>query len=462
MFSRSALSSVFRQASRPCISKTYPTQTPFAIYSRFLSNETRAAITKAVDSAPVVLFMKGTPETPQCGFSRASIQILGLQGVDPGKFTAFNVLEDPELRQGIKEFSDWPTIPQLYVEKEFVGGCDILMSMHQNGELSKLLGDKGVLVASGAPHLSHIFRQTFGAPFPSPGGRYSGQTFSSSTVMAKRDGPIQYVNGTAVSTFRLLNRSSRSRSISSPLNPAIPSYLVGRRNDRGRISKPQKIGYPKHFGTKGSTGPIEPQRVTEFTQSITATRSEISNDTRKSLAQEEQAAVKKLTNARSQDFKKIPSEHAHSPELLSPICESTGRNGAGMHDAQKAFEETERELKGLWREWSKIQQKIACLGVEVLGVAGFTNLKSGKSGVCKRRLEAAMFMSRENQEAEEYARSILQTQGEEIQNSTRGTIRTGDFPLRERLPAQDVHYSLMYMFIERVKDGTGCNNTMSS
>ncbi|KAL4899171.1 hypothetical protein BDW74DRAFT_171735 [Aspergillus multicolor] len=120
---------------------------PSILHGRLLSTETKAAIDKAVASAPVVLFMKGTPETPQCGFSRASIQILGLQGVDPKKFVAFNVLEDPELRQGIKEYSDWPTIPQLYLEKEFVGGCDILMSMHQNGELSKLLEEKGVLVA---------------------------------------------------------------------------------------------------------------------------------------------------------------------------------------------------------------------------------------------------------------------------------------------------------------------------
>ena len=89
--------------------------------------------------------MKGTPETPQCGFSRASIQILGLQGVDPAKFAAFNVLEDPELREGIKEYSDWPTIPQLYVDKEFIGGCDILVSMHQNGELAQLLEEKKVL-----------------------------------------------------------------------------------------------------------------------------------------------------------------------------------------------------------------------------------------------------------------------------------------------------------------------------
>lgn len=94
--------------------------------------------------------MKGTPEAPQCGFSRTSVQILGLQGVDPEKFAAFNVLEDEELRSGIKEFSDWPTIPQLYVEKEFVGGCDILVSMHKSGELSKLLGGKGVLVQGSA------------------------------------------------------------------------------------------------------------------------------------------------------------------------------------------------------------------------------------------------------------------------------------------------------------------------
>jgi monothiol glutaredoxin len=90
--------------------------------------------------------MKGTPETPQCGFSRATIEILGVQGVDPGKFSAFNVLEDNELRQGIKEYSDWPTIPQLYVNKEFVGGCDILISMHQDGTLADLLEGKGVLV----------------------------------------------------------------------------------------------------------------------------------------------------------------------------------------------------------------------------------------------------------------------------------------------------------------------------
>ncbi|KIW85922.1 Grx4 family monothiol glutaredoxin [Fonsecaea pedrosoi CBS 271.37] len=114
--------------------------------TRLLSQEVRAAIDRAVASAPVVLFMKGTPETPQCGFSRTSIQILGLQGVDPRKFTAFNVLEDDELRSGIKEYSDWPTIPQLYVDGEFIGGCDILINMHKDGSLAELLAQKKVIL----------------------------------------------------------------------------------------------------------------------------------------------------------------------------------------------------------------------------------------------------------------------------------------------------------------------------
>ncbi|KAF1820340.1 monothiol glutaredoxin-5 [Dissoconium aciculare CBS 342.82] len=148
MFSRTALSAATTHALRPRIN---PFLSPrftslHQQTSRLLSNEVRTAIDKAVATAPIVLFMKGTPEMPQCGFSRASIQILGLQGVNPEKFTAFNVLEDPELRQGIKEYSDWPTIPQLYVDKEFIGGTDILMSMHQDGSLAKLLEEKGVLV----------------------------------------------------------------------------------------------------------------------------------------------------------------------------------------------------------------------------------------------------------------------------------------------------------------------------
>ncbi|KAI7088212.1 Monothiol glutaredoxin-5 [Hortaea werneckii] len=150
MFSRRVFSAVAGQALRPQSNPILSSR--FApLQKSFLSTETRSAIDKAVGSAPVVLFMKGTPETPQCGFSRASIQILGLQGVNPQKFTAFNVLEDEELRSGIKEYSDWPTVPQLYVEKEFVGGTDIMMSMHQDGSLAKLLEEKGVLVPAEEP-----------------------------------------------------------------------------------------------------------------------------------------------------------------------------------------------------------------------------------------------------------------------------------------------------------------------
>jgi monothiol glutaredoxin len=88
-----------------------------------------------------VLYMKGTPVFPQCGFSAQVVQVLSLAGV---KFKAFDVLADDELRQGIKEFSNWPTIPQLYVKGEFVGGCDIVREMYQSGELATLLKDKGV------------------------------------------------------------------------------------------------------------------------------------------------------------------------------------------------------------------------------------------------------------------------------------------------------------------------------
>ncbi|HZL58262.1 MAG TPA: Grx4 family monothiol glutaredoxin [Stellaceae bacterium] len=89
----------------------------------------------------VVLFMKGTPVFPQCGFSAAVVQILTQLGV---KFKGIDVLSDPSVRQGIKEYSNWPTIPQLYVKGEFVGGCDIIREMHDNGELKTLLAGKGV------------------------------------------------------------------------------------------------------------------------------------------------------------------------------------------------------------------------------------------------------------------------------------------------------------------------------
>ncbi|KAI9350021.1 thioredoxin-like protein [Zopfochytrium polystomum] len=86
--------------------------------------------------------MKGTREAPQCGFSRAVVQVMELQGVD---FKTVNVLADEEIRSGIKEYSSWPTIPQVYVKGEFVGGCDIVVNMMQSGELTKLLVEKGLV-----------------------------------------------------------------------------------------------------------------------------------------------------------------------------------------------------------------------------------------------------------------------------------------------------------------------------
>ncbi len=95
----------------------------------------------------VLLFMKGTPVFPQCGFSAAVVECLSELGV---KFHGINILVDPELRQGIKEFSQWPTIPQLYVKGEFVGGCDIVREMFESGELEQLFKDKGVQLANAA------------------------------------------------------------------------------------------------------------------------------------------------------------------------------------------------------------------------------------------------------------------------------------------------------------------------
>ncbi|KAH0835845.1 thioredoxin-like protein [Lanmaoa asiatica] len=108
-------------------------------FRRFLSQEARAKIQAAVQESPVVLFMKGNPQMPQCGFSRAAVQVLDIQGVPPEKLKTYDVLEDSELRSSIKEFSEWPTIPQIYVNGDFVGGCDILLGMHQSGELESLL-----------------------------------------------------------------------------------------------------------------------------------------------------------------------------------------------------------------------------------------------------------------------------------------------------------------------------------
>ncbi len=98
-------------------------------------------IREEITDSDVVLFMKGTPVFPQCGFSAAVAQVLTVMGV---KYKGINVLEDPGIREGIKSFSNWPTIPQLYVKGEFVGGCDIVREMYDSGELQQLLADKGV------------------------------------------------------------------------------------------------------------------------------------------------------------------------------------------------------------------------------------------------------------------------------------------------------------------------------
>ena len=99
-------------------------------------------ITKTVAENPVTLFMKGVPDQPGCGFSAVVVQILDHLGAD---FAGVNVLQNDALRQGIKSYSDWPTIPQLYVQGEFVGGCDIVKEMFQSGELKTLLAEKGLL-----------------------------------------------------------------------------------------------------------------------------------------------------------------------------------------------------------------------------------------------------------------------------------------------------------------------------
>jgi monothiol glutaredoxin len=106
-----------------------------------MTDDAQARIATAVNSADVLLFMKGTPLFPQCGFSSRAIAILEHLGVE---YATVDVLQDQGIRQGIKEYSDWPTIPQLYVKGEFIGGSDIMMEMYEAGELADLLEEKGV------------------------------------------------------------------------------------------------------------------------------------------------------------------------------------------------------------------------------------------------------------------------------------------------------------------------------
>ena len=107
-----------------------------------MDDKTKNLIQNHIDTNEVCLFMKGTPDAPQCGFSMAVSNILKHLNV---KYKGVNVLEDENLRQGIKDFSDWPTIPQLYIKKEFIGGCDIVKEMFEKGELKKILIDKNLL-----------------------------------------------------------------------------------------------------------------------------------------------------------------------------------------------------------------------------------------------------------------------------------------------------------------------------
>ena len=106
-----------------------------------MSDEIKNMIQNEIDNNEVCLFMKGTPDAPQCGFSMAVSNMLKILEVN---FKGINVLENQELREGIKVFSDWPTIPQLYIKKEFVGGCDIVKEMYDNGELKQTLEAKGI------------------------------------------------------------------------------------------------------------------------------------------------------------------------------------------------------------------------------------------------------------------------------------------------------------------------------
>ena len=106
-----------------------------------MEEKTKSEIQNHIENNDVCLFMKGTPDAPQCGFSMAVSNILKILEVN---YKGINVLEDQSIREGIKVFSDWPTIPQLYVKKEFVGGCDIVKEMYESGELRKILLDKGI------------------------------------------------------------------------------------------------------------------------------------------------------------------------------------------------------------------------------------------------------------------------------------------------------------------------------
>lgn len=110
-----------------------------------MTNTAQDRIKQTVSSNDIVLYMKGTPTFPQCGFSSTVVQIFDYLGAE---YASVNVLEDPEIRQGVKDYNNWPTVPQIFVKGEFVGGCDIMKEMFETGELKSLLEDKNIALSS--------------------------------------------------------------------------------------------------------------------------------------------------------------------------------------------------------------------------------------------------------------------------------------------------------------------------
>ncbi|XP_071537304.1 uncharacterized monothiol glutaredoxin ycf64-like [Panulirus ornatus] len=130
-------------AARLLVRASYPRTTSFLRYCSAQVGS-KEYFDQLVGNSKVVVFMKGTPDMPRCGFSNAVVQILRMHGVE---YNAHNVLADESVRQGIKEYSEWPTIPQVFIDGEFIGGCDILLQMHQSGELIEELQKVGITSA---------------------------------------------------------------------------------------------------------------------------------------------------------------------------------------------------------------------------------------------------------------------------------------------------------------------------
>ncbi|KAH0544708.1 hypothetical protein FGG08_001213 [Glutinoglossum americanum] len=400
MLSR-AVSPFFRHTS-PAIRPRVPPNPlhPFArltpLAFRFLSTETRHAIEKAVASAPVVLFMKGTPETPQCGFSRASIQILGLQGVDPAKFTAFNVLEDAELRQGIKEFSDWPTIPQLYVDKNFIGGCDILVSMHQNGELAKLLEDAKVLVAAEAPIYSFNENGYNLVLAPSP------------------QAPILQA-GVPGSFPSALPPTMARRAQSKPpklAKPSKPTRKPKQTISTSRIFKPNKPGHTN-------------SHVSAFKKAVSASRAHILTSHNTTLAQSHTNALASLKATRTHFTTISTTLLAQKSNLLTPFAAETYTVtakdhheapqqqqqqqqpppkplvlGARIQAFRSQIQTQQAEIAALWDEWTLVQEELTSIFAAATGTAkdqGSTDAFEDAEGEVKQCVQDTLHVMKESE-----------------------------------------------------------------